>query len=169
MTENDIVARLNANGSELDELLGAYFHGKEKVCFFAEQFKKLSKNGGMRFINTWNWGAFWLGPFYFLHRKLDAQGAVLFMMSIFSGPAFILFMAAGGMTANYFLFKQFCRDLVIADYGNSPFERVKDKMYVMGGKKTWPIVLFAIFLFLSLLFLIIIGVAMDYAINEYGY
>ena len=170
MTENDVVARLNSNGSELSELLGAYLHDTVNIGYFSEKFKKFLDRGTVRFVNTWNWGAFWLGPFYSFHRKLNAHGAATLVASFFLWPFIIAFMPFCAMTVNYFLIKQFCRDLVVADYGNSPFETVKNKISLMGGKEKWPIVVFVIFWSLTLIvFIIACIVLILFIIAEYGY
>jgi hypothetical protein len=159
----EVISCLRDKKPELETLLTVYT-GKKSVtrfiklftCFTARgdvfQFNRkgfFSKNALQRL--SLNIGAFFLGPFYLLYRKLYLSGILFLVTSVIityisvklSVKAIYLLniavMLAVFPHVNALFLKKFCDNLAEAGYGVSDFQFVLGYMKASGGINRWAI------------------------------
>lgn len=128
------------------------------------------------FTVTWNWAAFFVGPMWFLYRKLflafamffvasqflgaylltgvsaDQMGAALLnpenrnVLIILLGIQFTLRLAAGG-TANWLLFRRARFKSIVATLQQLPEDVVISRLERLGGVNLLPVALIALVIF----------------------
>ena len=75
--------------------------------WYGNHFARFSKEGGSRFIPTWNWPAFLFGVIWLIYRKMYAFAILSFLVSaLFSVVPYGVFILAivFGVTANFLYF-----------------------------------------------------------------
>ncbi len=98
-----------------------------RVGFYWTRFRALrardSERGRARFVPSWNWGAFFLGGFWFLYRKVYAVGAVFLVLDLaaavlarvrageaaIAAAGIVLLSIAAATVANYVYFRSVTR------------------------------------------------------------
>lgn len=69
--------------------------------YYRHQFRKFEGNDG-NFAPTWNWPAFFFGPFWYLYRGMWAKALILFVMAAASGGVMWVFAIGwGAVVGNY--------------------------------------------------------------------
>jgi hypothetical protein len=75
--------------------------------YYQDAFQKIDSSPG-KMISSWNWGAFWFGPFWYVYRGMWAK-AIIYALVAFGtgGLALLLLFLYGGAcgTYDYYLLK----------------------------------------------------------------
>jgi flagellar FliL protein len=110
-----------------------FLNGKSKTPlastpYFLRQFDKFDKNLS-DFSLTWNWAAFFFGPFYLIYRKLYLAGFITLLLM----PAYLITSIILGITANFFIYRSFLESVTRVQIAYPSDEERQNEFLAMKG------------------------------------
>ena len=141
------------------KMIEAYIGKEEETHWYQLSFSKFNTNGVDTVKWNWSWWAFGLGFMFLLYRKQYIPAVVLFFLSISIGiipfMSIILMLLSGGYST-YFVYKGFKSKLLEIEANIEDEETRIETMQEVGGYNQWVVWLYAGFMLLMTLKVVMI-------------
>ncbi len=142
-----------------NKMIEAYIAKDKETLWYQLAFSKFDVNGIDNMKWNWSWWAFGLGFMFLLYRKQYIPAVVLFFLSISIGiipfMSIILMLLSGGYST-YFVYKGFKSKLLEIEANIEDEETRIETMQEVGGYNQWVVWLYAGFMLLITLKVVMI-------------
>ncbi|WP_432738469.1 DUF2628 domain-containing protein [Maridesulfovibrio sp. FT414] len=121
----------------------------ENAAKYYQRFEKFELLGG-GFAATWHWPAFFVGPLWFMYRKMYVWALVSFLFSWVPYAAFPA-MIASGLCAHYLYYRE-CRVKILGIKNYADPDRLGILLQRQGGVNKWVIAAAVVYLIIGTVF-----------------